>query len=280
MKANVKTDSWLIRTLNNASIVSKQKRHKNDVDRRSLESSNSSETIDVKPNRLVSSSTPNTETKISATVIDREYPTIFSREHIFDSLSRNAETSIKELDGKPENAGKATYSETVRRSMKLDTLHLEKKESCNSSTICSTAVPGPDRKCQKKDPEQCYQLLYKSRRSACKKSTDTNEVQLQEKSCTGINDVKTSVVSKSLMTTKMHSRRKEHVDSKCVSKSGDRGWSVWYSSKKKQTLSPLVLSKLEIIYHTIWQMDEAKILEHSFSYDNKDNQCLPAEMVS
>lgn len=273
----MKTDSWLIRTLNNASIVSKQKRCENDVDRRSSESSNNSDIADVKLNHLASIADP--DTKAPVTHIDSEYPAIFSPEHISSSFSKNNKT--KELEG---HIGRATYSETVRRSMKSNNAILEKKEPYKSSATnlsMVTAIAG--RKCQKKDPEQSYQLLHKSRRSAEKKAMkNADDLQLQEESCAKSSDVKSNNVTPKLSTAvKTHGKRDlEHTEGKCAGKSADRGWSVWYSSRRKQILSPLAFSKLEIIHQTVCQMDEAKIFKHSSSCDNKDSQFSSAEIVS
>lgn len=278
----MKTDSWLIRTLNNASIVGKQKRHKDDVDRRSLESSNSSE-IDVKPDQLTSSLTADADTKTHATIIDSEYPAILSREHVSSSFAKNDETSTKELES---HVGRATYSETVRRSMKTNNLHLEKKEplkSCATNSSVTTVIPIPGRKCQRNDPVQSYQLLHKSRKSADKKTmknADSNDLQLEEGSCMKVGTVK---VNNMLTTMKTNHRKKkdlEHLEGKCASKSGDRGWTVWCSSRRKQSLSPLIFNKLETIHRTIWQMDEAKIIKYTLSYDNKDGQFSSALIVS
>jgi len=281
----VKTDSWLIRTLNNASFVDKQKRRKDDVDRRSLESSYSSE-IDVKPDQLTSSLTADVDIKTHATIVDSEYPAIFSREHVFSSFAKNDETtSTKELES---HVGRATYSETVRRSMKTSSLHLEKKESlksCATNSSVTTVIPIPGRKCQRKDLEQSYQLLHKSRRSANKKAmknADSNDLHLEEGSCGKVGATKVNNTSKLSTITKMnHSKKKdlEHLEGKFANKSEDRGWSVWCNSRRKQSLSPLTFNKLETIHRTIWQMDEAKIIKHALSYDN-NGQSSSALIVS
>lgn len=279
----MKTDSWLIRTLHNASIVSKQRQREDDANRRSLEFSNSPEIVDVKPDQLASpSSTANilstADIKTRATVIDSEYPAIFSRENVFNSFVKNDETSAKELDG---HVGRATYSETVRRSMKTSNLQLEKKESlrsCAANSPVTTVIPIPGRKCQRKDPEQSYQLLHKSRKSADKKiarNADSSDLQLEE-------DVKLNN-AKSSTTKANHDKKRDlewqDLEGKCVSKSGDRGWSVWCSSKRKQNLSSLAFNKLETIHRTIWQMDEAKIFKYPLSCD-KDGQSSSELIVS
>ncbi|XP_029161897.1 uncharacterized protein LOC114933461 [Nylanderia fulva] len=282
IKTNVKTDSWLIRTLNNASIVGKQKQqHKDDVDLRSLESSNSSEIADVKLDQVAASSIADADTKTPVTVVNREYPAISSREHISGSFSRNDETSTKESES---YVGRATYSETVRRSMKPNNI-LDRKEPSKSSSSTATVIPIPGRKCQRKDPEQSYQLLHKSRRSADKKtgkSAGGNDFQLEEGSCAKVSGAKSNnVMSKFPIAVKTHGKKDlEHSSKdKCTIKSSDRGWSIWYSSRRKQSLSPLALSKLEMIHQTVWQMDEAKIFKYPLSCDNKDGQSLSAGIM-
>ncbi|XP_032662659.1 uncharacterized protein LOC116840263 [Odontomachus brunneus] len=284
-KTNVKTDSWLIRTLNNASI-GKQKQRKDSADRGSSESSSSSVIANVKSNQGASLSTADTDSKIPATIIDDEYPAIFSREHIPHSSSINDETSAKESEGL---VGRATYSETVRRSIRSDNAHLSRKESykaSNASVACGTMIPIPGRKCQRKDPEQSYQLLHKSQRSTDKKSVenvDSSDIQLEEGSCAKFGNAKSkNATSTSSSTIKTFGKKKdlEHSggSSKCANKSGDRGWSVWYSSRRKQSLSPLALSKLEMIYQIVWKMDEAKIFKYPISCGNKDGQLAAAGM--
>lgn len=295
MKTNVKTDSWLIRTLNNASIVGEQKRRKDNVDRRSSESSNSSVITDVKSSQVASSSTAETDPKIPAITIDSEYPAIFSREHISCSFPINDETSAKESEG---HVGRATYSETVRRSIKSENAHSSRRDSykaCtnSASATCSTTVPIPGRKCQRKDSEQSYQLLHKSQRSTGKRSARNvdekcgqSDLQLEGGGSSGakVGNAKSGnvVTPKSSSSTKTYGKKKdsEHSEGKCANKSGDRGWSVWYSSRRKQSLSPLALSKLEMIHQTVWQMDEAKIFKCPTSADDKDGQLAPAAMVS
>lgn len=274
----MKTDSWLIRTLNNASIVdkSKKRRKNNDTDGLNSVSSNSSETIDAKADH--STLSPTAETKISMTIVDSQYPTIFSCESDFVPFSSNEETSTKEVEG---HVGRATYSETVRRSMKPSSAHLGKKETYKSSAInpsMTTILPLPDHKGQKRDPEQSYQLLQKSQKWAAKKAmrkAEGNDTQVEDGLSAKACNVKPSNVTRatSSSTTKTHGKRKdlEHAESKHANKSGDRGWSVWYSSRRKQSISPLALSKLEMIHQTVWQMDEAKIFKDPFLHNVQDN---------
>lgn len=266
----MKTDSWLIRTLNNASIASKQKRRENDVDRRSSKSSNNSDIADIKPNHLASS-IADPDTKALATTIDSEYPAIFSREHISSPFSKNDETSTKELES---HVGRATYSETVRRSMKSNNADPEKrgpyKSGAMNSSMITVAIAG--RKYQKKDSEQSYQLLHKSRRLAEKKAVkNADDLQLQEELCAKISDIKLNNVTPKLSTAAKTYGKKdlEHTKGKCAVKSADRGWSVWHSSRRKQILSPLAFSKLEIIHQTVCQMEEAKIFKYPSLDDNQ-----------
>lgn len=271
----MKTDSWLIRTLNNASVVSK--RCKDDADGRSSESSNSSETAYVKPDQLASSLITDEDTRTSTTIVDSEYPAISSRERVSNSFAKSGETSAKESE---KYIGRATYSETVRRSVKSNNTHSDRKEPCKYTTGSSMAIvmPIPNRKNPRKDFEYSYQLLQKSQKSTDKKAartTDGNDVQVDEGLCAKISSGvrSNSVTLKTATVTKTHGRKKdlEAGESKCAGKSGDRGWSVWYSSRKKQSLSPLALSKLETIHQTVWQMDEAKIFRYPLSRENKEH---------
>lgn len=249
------------------------------MDPGSLESSNNSEIADVKLDQFAtSSSTADANTKILATIVDSEYPAIFSREHISGFFSRNDETP-KESES---YIGRATYSETVRRSIKSNNV-LERKETCKPCTSSMAVIPIPGRKCQRKDPEQSYQLLHRSRRSSDKKivkNAGGNDLQ-EEGSCVKVSGVKSNSVTPKLSITAKASGKKdlEHSKDKCI-KPSDHGWSVWYSSRRKQSLSPLALSKLETIHQSICQMDEAKIFKYPLSCDNKDGQSLSAGTVS
>ncbi|KAL0126191.1 hypothetical protein PUN28_004963 [Cardiocondyla obscurior] len=271
VKTNVRTDSWLIRTLNNASVAGKQRRRQDDVGQQSLESSNNLDI--VKSNQRALSPAA----KISATIVDSEYPAIFSHERVSDSFAkRNDETRESE-----SHVAKATYSETVRKSMKMNNSHLEKKESLKSgATNSSTNVMAiSSHKHQRKDPEQSYQLLHKSRKSIDKKTaknSDSNEFQLEGQWCAKVDVKSNEAASKSPSSTKTsHDKKKdlEPLEDKCTSKSSESGWSVWCSSKKKQNLSPLAFDKLEMIHRTIWQMDEGNILKYLFSCDKMEDYC-------
>ncbi|XP_076247309.1 uncharacterized protein LOC143187158 [Calliopsis andreniformis] len=264
-KTNVKTDSWLIKTLNNANMVNKQKWRKSNADPRSSESSNSSVTENEQTTSVFSLEGNNaTPTAATTTAIKNLQQMTCSRKSSC-TLLNNDQTTSEETE---RIVGKATYSETVRRCTSLSTSQLEKKEFCkkaklnviNASTICSTVIPIPGRKCQKKDPEKSYYLLHnRSRKCSGKKSMkncDMSEPQLEE----------ISLTAKSATATK-HGKKKENagciefLDGKFGGKASDRGWSVWYSSKRKQSLSPLALSKLEMIHQTVWEMKEAEIFK-------------------
>ncbi|KAK9310614.1 hypothetical protein QLX08_000156 [Tetragonisca angustula] len=273
-KMNVKTDSWLIKTLNNANMANKQKRRKNSAVPHSSESSNSSVTENEQTIPVVSLVTNSTVTKVATTTttVKNLQQTINSRKSSCISLNNDQTTS----EETKRIIGKATYSETVRRYTSLSTSLSEKKEFCkksklniaNVSTICSTVIPIPGRKCQRKDFEKSYYLLHnRSRKCSGKRAT---------KNC-DVNDSQMEKTSKSTVAIKHGKKREnagciEFLDGKFGGKVSDRGWSVWYSSKRKQSLSPLALSKLEMIHQTVWQMKEAEVFKCPSSENNSDKQ--------
>lgn len=259
------------------------------MDQPSSESSNSSVIADVKTvDHLASSvSIADVDAKIpDATTIDIEYPAIFplSRDSAPGSFSKNDNMLVKESKIR---AGRATYSETVRRSVRSD--NVGRKEAYKSSATDlsmnnNAAAIIPSRKWQKKDPEQPYQLLHKLQKSAGKrvtKNVNGNDLQIEEGSCAKVSSGKSNDATPK-SSTKTHSKAKNlgHSERKGASKSADRGWSVWYSSRRKQCLSPLTFSKLEAIHRTVWQMDEADILKCPLSRDDKNNRSPPAGTVS
>ncbi|XP_053979397.1 uncharacterized protein LOC128876774 [Hylaeus volcanicus] len=292
-KTNVKTDSWLIRTLNNASMVNKQKRRENSSDRHSSGSSNSSAMEDEQTTPILSLATAATTVTTTATVKSLKQTSCTRKSCTI--LNNDRETS-EEFE---RVAGKATYSETVRRCTALSSSQSERKEFCkkgklntaNATAIGSPVIPIPGRRCQRKDPEKSYYLLHnRSRKCSGKKATKRCEVvdqQAEEMSCGKFklrNDgtkenslIVPSSTSQTVATTK-HGKKKdgvgcvEFLDGKYGGKSGDRGWSVWYSSKRKQSLSPLALSKLEMIHRTVWQMEEAEIFKCPSSGDSGGSQ--------
>ncbi|XP_043259799.1 uncharacterized protein LOC122401626 [Colletes gigas] len=284
-KTNVKTDSWLIRTLN---MANKQKRQGNSSDRRSSGSSNSSMTGDIQ-------TIPAMSLAAAATTVKSIQQTSCIRKSSC-TISNNDRTMSEEFE---RVAGKATYSETVRRCTPLSASQSERKEFCkkgklyaaNATAVCNSVVPISGRRCQKKDSEKSYYLLHnRSRKCSGKKAAKSCEIanqQTDEASCTkskcSRNDatkenlVVPSSTSQTAITTK-HGKKKdgsgcvEFLDGKFSGKTSDRGWSVWFSSKRKQSLSPLALSKLEMIHRTVWQMEEAEIFKCPSSGDSGGSQ--------
>lgn len=279
---NVKTDSWLIKTLNNANMANKQKRRKNNaVQQHSSESSNSSVTENEQTNPIVSLVSNSTITTVATTTttVKNLQQTICSRKSSCVSLN-NDQTTSEETE---RVVGKATYSETVRRCASLSASFSEKKEFskksklniANVSTICSTVIPIPGRKCQRKDFEKSYYLLHsRSRKCSGKKATKNCEIDGDSQSMEGT--LKSTVAVK-------HGKKRENagciefLDGKYGGKTSDRGWSVWYSSKRKQSLSPLALSKLEMIHQTVWQMDEAEVFKCPSSGGNNQSSTYTIE---
>ncbi|XP_076752700.1 uncharacterized protein LOC143424504 [Xylocopa sonorina] len=261
-KMNVKTDSWLIKTLNNANMANKQKRRKSSAVPHSSGSSNSSATENehTAPHvSLVASGT--VTTMATTTTVKNLQQTICSRKSSCVSLNNEQATS----EETERVVGKATYSETVRRCASLSASFSEKKEFCKKSklnitdvsTICSTVMPIPRRKCQRKDLERSHYLLHnRSRKCSGKKTVKGYEVP----------DSPVEETSKPTSSMKNGKKKEsvgcvEFLDGKFGGKASDRGWSVWYSSKRKQSLSPLALSKLETIHQTVWEMEEAEVFK-------------------
>ncbi|XP_031830571.2 uncharacterized protein LOC116426152 [Nomia melanderi] len=294
-KMNVKTDSWLIRTLNNASIVNKQKRRKNSCNPRTSDSSNSSVIEDEQPNPVLSLTASATTVTTTITVKNLQQMSC-SRKNVCN-LTKDGQKTTDEIE---RVAGKATYSETVRRSTPISSSQLEKKEFGkkgklnipNSSIIGSTITPISGRRCQRNESERSYYLLHnRSRKCSSKKVTKSYEIvepQMEEITSTKCKSTRIdtpkensfelpSGLSLSTVTTK-HAKKKENVgcieflDGKFGGKASDRGWSVWYSSKRKQSLSPLALSKLETIHQTVWKMQEAEIFKYPSPTDSGGSQ--------
>lgn len=219
-KTNVKTDSWLIRTLNN---VSKGKIEDQDNDLASSDSLNSSIEQIEGINETIGKS---------------------SNKDLFPSFSK-----ISVIPG--EITGKATYSETVRRS------------TSNSGKVKNEAgsiSPFAGKKINRND-EKLY-FGQKSRKATGKRFLKDveNEVQIED-------NVKSKFFKEEgrVKSTLGRGRRKDNnlvLDGKYKS---DRGWSVWYSSRRKQILSPLAVRKLETIYQTISKMDEAYLFKYPSS---------------
>ncbi|KZC08918.1 Bromodomain-containing protein 2 [Dufourea novaeangliae] len=301
-KMNVKTDSWLIRTLNNASMANKQKRRKNSTDPHTSESSNSSVMEDEQPIPILSLTTTAT-TIATTTTLKNLQSTSYSRKSLFTPFNSNQTTTTTTTPEEMERvAGKATYSETVRRCTPLNSSQSDKKEFCrkgklnilNSSAICSTVIPIPGRRCQRKESEKSHYLLHNRQRKCpakrLVKNCEITELQMEEISYTKPRNTRTDTIKEnafgipsgtslsSAITTKHGKKKKENVgfveflDGKFGGKTSDRGWSVWYSSKRKQSLSPLALSKLEMIHRMVWQMEEAEIFKCPSSADSCGNQ--------
>lgn len=257
-------------------MANKQKRRKNNaVQQHSSESSNSSVTENEQTNPIVSLVSNSTITTVATTTttVKNLQQTICSRKSSCVSLN-NDQTTSEETE---RVVGKATYSETVRRCASLSASFSEKKEFskksklniANVSTICSTVIPIPGRKCQRKDFEKSYYLLHsRSRKCSGKKATKNCEIDGDSQSMEGT--LKSTVAVK-------HGKKRENagciefLDGKYGGKTSDRGWSVWYSSKRKQSLSPLALSKLEMIHQTVWQMDEAEVFKCPSSGGNNQS---------
>ncbi|XP_046753677.1 uncharacterized protein LOC124416546 isoform X3 [Diprion similis] len=232
-KTNIKTDSWLIRTLNNASI---KQRQEPDLD--SSESFNSS----IHEDELV---TGNSGKKLDT------------------SLSRSQEPRDEDqATDLAEGIVRATYSETVRRCASGNGT----KESCRSrppkATLANTSGTGnimSARKCQRKEL-----LSHKSRKSVVKGVAKQTDLAPSEESCVKIKLAKDEIPR--LPVVKGQSKKKDavsvHSGENGKNKGGDRGWSVWYSSRRRQSLSPLASRKLEEIHDTVWQMEEAEMFKY------------------
>lgn len=282
-------------------MVNKQKkRRENSSDRHSSGTSNSSPMEDEQTISVLSlataATTIATTIATTATVKSIQQTTSCSRRSSLSNVRASTSEEIERV------AGKATYSETVRRYTPMTaTSQSEKKDFCRkgklnaanaTGNVCSPAIPIPGRKSQRRDPEKSYYLLHnRSRKCSGKKTTKGCEItdqQTEEMACTkskcSRNDtvkenslVVSSATLQTAITTK-HGKKKdgvgcvEFLDGKFGGKMSDRGWSVWYSSKRKQSLSPLALSKLETIHRTVWQMEEAEIFKCPSSGDSGGSQ--------
>lgn len=301
-KTNVKTDSWLISTLNNASIVSTMNT-KAESDRESTiggSMNGSFNEADRHEYKTVVTSTPE-PMKISTKDLDE--PEI-EREKLADSFqgkfynesprssenqehsgSRNLYTpsrnlSISLTDTSGEFVGRATYSETVRRSSVKSGVP-GKPENCRSRqtrsmssiepVIRSSIVPIPSRKSQRKGSERANHPIHKSRKTIAKRlSRDLDEKESEEgRSNKKIIKEEASGAGNSTrpLAVKCQTKKKGGTAS-CSSwtetktKVSERGWSVWYSSRRKQALSSLAFNKLATIHQTVWQMEDAKLLKY------------------
>ncbi|XP_051170019.1 putative uncharacterized protein DDB_G0282129 [Leptopilina boulardi] len=211
-KTNVKTDSWLIRTLNNIS----------------------------KENNLASSDS------LNSSIHENDQITKSSKV-IFPNFSKIHQLPINE-----HNHGKATYSETVRRS----------NQNKNEMTKLTDDIyiPFCKEKINKKDQQRFCKISGKRYFN----DTIDSEIQIDDKIKGKYLRDETKIISGK--STLGRGRRKDNnnliIDGKYKS---DRGWSVWYSSKKKQILNPLSVKKLETIHQTLWKMDETCLFKYPSS---------------
>ena len=288
-KTNVKTDSWLIKTLNNASIVSKIQPEESDAESTIGGSLNSSIHEGQRRQRQVVTSTPE-PMKMGCNEIKNEFTNV--AKNLTDSfpeksISENSRGSKKcELsnsatrqtvsaslgDMSQEFVGKATYSETVRRSTGKSSSS-GKKESCRSRQTKSaglSAATVTGRKYQRKDNDKTYQLIHKCRRTIGKRLSrgiEENNERAGSTSKRTVKEVPTGENCGRILAVKTQVKKKENnnvctgwIDTK--TKTSDRGWSVWYSSRRKQTLSSVALNKLVTIHQAVWQMDGAQVLKY------------------
>ncbi|XP_012272393.1 uncharacterized protein LOC105695431 [Orussus abietinus] len=168
-RSNVRTDSWLIRTLDNAGIQ----------DERAGRRAESSESLEGSP---------------------------------------GAEERTRSFDGEVAPPGRATYSETVRRRPRVLPNTLEGKETPGSKRsraieegiASSTALP------LRKDVAREMEARRTGREIS---RTETED-----------------------------GRRQGRDSAPDETNSGDRGWSVWYGSRRRQSLSPLAPTE------TVWRI--------------------------
>ncbi|XP_012267277.2 uncharacterized protein LOC105692564 [Athalia rosae] len=248
-KTNVKTDSWLIRTLNNASIKQRQ-----EPDMDSSESFNSS----IHEDELT---TENSIEKLDSTLGHSEEP-------------RDEDQTGDLTEG---NACRATYSETVRRCASGN----GSKEPCRSrpqkltlGSICATGNSIPTRKSQRKESERPF-LSHKSRKSIGKKIAKDADAQGQQNEESSSKGKVAKEDTTRLPASKGHGKKKDGGNTNSgehgKNKSGDRGWSVWYSSRRRQSLSPMASRKLETIHQTIWGLKEAEMFKYPPSNSTMTN---------
>lgn len=294
-RTNVKTDSWLIRTLNNASIVSKIDVVESDDDSTIGESFKGSIRKDRREHQTVVTSTPEqpkigTESSAGCDIVPRNLndslqeasdcrspPVSEGRER--SASSDRQPISVSLVDSSCEFAGRATYSETVRRSTSK-TCSTGKKDCCRSrqtrsSVSCapvtkSCALPATGKKSQRKENDKTYQVLHKSRKTVGKRmSRDLEDRETDD--CFGSKKIvkEDSGTGRTSRPIAVKTQVKKKADNGACAglldnkfKTTDRGWSVWYSSRRRQSLSPLALNKLATIHQTVWQMDGAQIFKY------------------
>ncbi|XP_043462474.1 uncharacterized protein LOC122498686 [Leptopilina heterotoma] len=233
-KTNVKTDSWLIRTLNNANKT------RDENNRSSTDSLNSSIHEDD----------------------DLEKQS--NQKDLFPPF-----TKMMFLENPSENQaiyseGRATYSETVRRSTNQTKTYKMPRTDRSTSLIFDSFQSG-----KKKEGEKSLLPNQRTRKLGGKRLAKDIETEAADnlKNKFLINE------TKSIQKTNFgRGRRKENMILDSRHHKSDRGWSVWYSSRKKQTLSPLAMRKLETIYQTIWKMDEACLFKCPTAIGGKESQ--------
>ncbi|XP_044012505.1 metacaspase-2-like isoform X2 [Aphidius gifuensis] len=159
--------------------------------------------------------------------------TIINNNNINDKIVDDVDKKINDdkaisSDKTFDNNGKVTYSETVRK--------------IPSNTKLSAA---------KKISTECIDESYQSM-SSFTSLDDSKIVKINESSTPKIINDKACKVKKN---------NKNYQN--C-----DKGWSVWYTSKKKQntlTIEGFVIEKLTNIHKTLWKLDSSKIFKYPSS---------------
>ncbi|XP_043270379.1 serine-rich adhesin for platelets-like [Venturia canescens] len=309
-KTNVKTDSWLISTLNNASIVALNAKE-SDPDSTIGGSINSSVNEERHEHKTVVTSTPDPMKISSQDVADSTVGVTDKTTDCFQETATNESPrdrenedreasnlyapsrnlSVSLIDTSAEFVGRATYSETVRRSSAKSGV-LGKPENCRGrQTRCTgssepvvrgSIVPIPGRKCQRKSSDRASQSVHKTRKSVAKRlPKDLDEKESEEgRSNKKIAKEEVSGLSSAKPSTgKSQSKKKGESGSasgwtETKAKVSERGWSVWYSSRRKQALSSLAFNKLTTIHQTLWQMEDAKLLKHPSTHSSGSGEFI------
>lgn len=210
-RTNVKTDSWLIRTLNNVTNGSKINNEEN------------KESIINESNIVPWKKSIDTANKAK----ERSY-----------SLETSHTIAVMTL---VDVVGKATYSETVRR----------------YSSSAKPTIPSFPAKIEEN----------KSIRSLLTINEAVDEESERIMDNLAIKDRVTKV-------------------KKGKNQPGDRGWSVWYSSRRKQhnnSLGPITLAKLVSIHRALWKMDVNRVFkcptgnEKNMADSNESTESLSIE---
>lgn len=250
VKSNVKTDSWLIKTLSNASFSQAHQQDAETCSLKSLESLNSSDDEEelCKSATFVTSSMELANAKIM--------------NNVYRDNRQGKSVDSKDFEDS-EVTGKATYSETVRRSAAAAAA--AKKDNCaklNPKPFiqCNEAFPTIAKACGTKEADKSSQLLQKTRRLKLINDLDS---EASGKSFLKLNTLK----SKNAATTKLTAKTavKDSNDGNLMECKSKGGWTVYYSSKKRQTLSPLAISKLEVILQIALKMDDSQYFQYPSS---------------